>query len=298
MKLLFTGASGFLGNNVHPLLGRMYDVTTIGLTSQDNYTINIAKNIPELHECYDVVLHAAGKAHSIPKTETEKQAFFDVNLQGTKNLCAALEKIGVPKAFVFISTVAVYGCDYGVDITEEHPLNGTTPYAMSKRLAEAYLQDWCRKHDVVLGIIRPSLIAGPNPPGNLGTMIAGIRTGKYLSIAGSKAQKSVLMVQDIAALIPLLIRKGGIYNVCDSYQPTFRELETLVCKQMNKPLPLSIPYWLAKAMALVGDCLGKKAPINSLTLDKITKSLTFSNEKAIRELGWKPTNVLENFKIE
>ena len=45
--------------------------------------------------------------------------------------------------------------------------------------------------------------------------------------------------------------------------------------------------------------LGKgKAPINSLKLDKITKSLTFSNEKAIRELRWKPTNVLENFNIE
>ena len=43
---------------------------------------------------------------------------------------------------------------------------------------------------------------------------------------------------------------------------------------------------------------GRKAPINSLKLDKITKSLTFSNEKAIRELGWKPTNVLENFNIE
>ena len=169
---------------------------------------------------------------------------------------------------------------------------------MSKRLAEEYLQNWCRKHNVVLGIIRPSLIAGSNPPGNLGAMITGIRRGRYFSIADGRARKSVLMVQDIANLIPLLARKGGIYNVCDSYQPTFRELETLICKQMNKSLPLSIPYWLAKGMALIGDCLGKKAPLNSLKLNKITKSLTFSNEKAMRELGWKPTNVLENFKIE
>ena len=191
-----------------------------------------------------------------------------------------MEKVGVPRAFIFISTVAVYGCDYGVNITEE------------------YLQNWCRKYNVVLGIIRPSLIAGPNPPGNLGAMITGIRRGRYFSIADGRARKSVLMVQDIANLIPLLVRKGGIYNVCDSYQPTFRDLETLICKQMNKSLPLSIPYWLAKGMALIGDCLGKKAPLNSLKLDKITKSLTFSNEKAMRELGWKPTNVLENFKIE
>lgn len=298
MKLLFTGASGFLGNNVRSLLEEMYEIAAVGLTPQDDYTVNVAKEIPELRERYDIVLHAAGKAHSVPKTEAEKQVFFDVNLQGTKNLCAALEKIGIPEAFVFISTVAVYGCDYGDNITEEHPLNGTTPYAMSKRLAEEYLQKWCYEHNVVLGIIRPSLIAGPNPPGNLGAMIGGIRSGRYFSIAGSKARKSVLMVQDIAKLVPLLAAKGGTYNVCDSYQPSFRELETIICKQLGKSLPISIPYWMAKGMALIGDCLGEKAPVNSLKLKKITRSLTFSNEKAIRELEWKPTKVLDNFRIE
>lgn len=297
MRLLFTGASGFLGYSIYSLLKKMYDITTVGLLPEDNYAINIAKEVPVLCERYDVVLHAAGKAHSVPRSEVEKQVFFDVNLQGTKNLCTALEKVGVPRAFIFISTVAVYGCDYGENITEDHPLDGDTPYAMSKRLAEEYLQEWCRKHNVILGIIRPSLIAGPNPPGNLGAMIHGIRSGKYLSIAGGQARKSVLMVQDIAKLVPLLAEKGGVYNVCDSHHPTFRELETTICRQLDKKLPLSIPYWVAKCMALAGDCLGRKAPINSLKLDKITKSLTFSNEKAIRELGWKPTNVLENFKI-
>lgn len=298
MKLLFTGASGFLGNNVRPLLERMYDVTTVGLLPQDDYTVNIAREIPELRERYDIVLHAAGKAHSVPKTEEERQVFFDVNLQGTKNLCAALERKGIPRAFIFISTVAVYGCDYGENITEEYPLDGVTPYAVSKRLAEEYLQKWCHEHNVILGIVRPSLIAGPNPPGNLGAMVHGIRSGRYLSIAGSRARKSVLMVQDIARLVPLLAEKGGIYNVCDSYQPTFRELETIICRQLNRNLPVSIPYWIAKCMALIGDCLGEKAPINSLKLRKMTKSLTFSNEKAVRELGWRPTSVLKNFKIE
>ena len=298
MRLLFTGSSGFLGNSIYSLLKNMYDVTTVGLMPDDNYTINIAKEIPAFNEVYDIVLHAAGKAHSIPKTEKEKQLFFDVNLQGTKNLCTALERTGIPKAFVFVSTVAVYGCDFGENITEEHPLNGKTPYAMSKRLAEEFLQEWCSKNEVVLGIIRPSLIAGPNPPGNLGAMINGIRSGKYMSIAGGKARKSVLLVQDIATLVPLLTEKGGVYNVCDSYQPTFRELEIVICKQLRKSLPISVPYWIAKCMALLGNVLGEKAPINTSKLKKITESLTFSNKKAIRELGWKPTNVLENFRIE
>ena len=129
-------------------------------------------------------------------------------------------------------------------------------------------------------------------------MIKGIKTGKYLSIAEGKAKKSVLMVQDIANLVPLLVEKGGVYNVCDTYHPTFRELETIICNQLNKKIPLSIPYWLANGMAKMGDMIGEKAPINSLKLRKITESLTFSNEKAVRELGWKPLNVLDNFKIE
>ena len=296
-NLLFTGASGFLGKNVCPLLNDNYEVTTIGLAATDNYLVDLTREVPQLKCSYKIVVHAAGKAHSIPKTAEEKQLFFDVNLQGTKNLCAALENSGIPKAFIFISTVAVYGCDFGDNITEEHPLNGTTPYALSKREAEKYLEEWCALHNVMLSIIRPSLIAGPNPPGNLGAMIKGIKTGRYLSIGGGRARKSVLMVQDIANLVPLLIEKGGIYNVCDTDQPNFRELERLICKQLNKNLPLSVPYWLAKCLAKVGDALGEKAPINTLKLRKITGSLTFSNEKAIKELGWKPMSVLENFRI-
>ena len=259
MTLLFTGASGFLGNNIIHLLNGTYNIISVGLSPQDNYLVDIATDIPTFTDAFDVVFHAAGKAHSVPKTEAEKRLFFDVNLQGTKNLCTALERSGIPKAFIFISTVAVYGCDSGENITEEYPLNGTTPYALSKIKAEKYLEEWCAMYNVKLSILRPSLIVGPNPPGNLGAMIHGIKSGKYVSIAGGKAKKSVLMVQDIANLIPLLIEKGGTYNVCDSYQPSFRELELVVCRQLNKKRPLSIPYWFAKTMAIVGDYLGGKS---------------------------------------
>lgn len=296
-KLLLTGSSGFLGHNLKPLLNSTYRIKTLGLTNNDDIKINIATNIPEITDSFDVILHAAGKAHSVPKTEADKKVFFDVNYQGTVNLCQALEQSGIPKAFIFISTVAVYGLEFGTDITEEHPLNGNSPYALSKIQAEQFLRKWCAQYNVILGIIRPSLIAGPNPPGNLGAMIQGIQTGHYLSIAGGKARKSVLMVQDIARLLPSIIEKGGIYNVCDDTQPSFRELEIVIAKQLNKKPPVSIPYWVARSMALAGDLLGNKAPINSWKLKKITESLTFSNEKAKRELNWQPINVLDNFKI-
>lgn len=296
MKLLFTGASGFLGQNVKPIIEKQYEVKTLGLAG-DDIVANIAHDMPNISETFDVVFHAAGKAHIVPKTAEEKKSFFDVNCQGTVNLCKALEKGHLPKAFIFVSTVAVYGVEFGENISETHPLKGETPYALSKIQAEQYLTDWCAKKNIKLGIIRPSLIAGPNAPGNLGAMVNGIKTGKYLSIGKGAARKSVLMVQDIANLIPLLIEKGGVYNVCDDTQPSFRELETIITKQLGKKQAKSIPYFMAKSMALVGDLLGSKAPINSLKLKKITESLTFSNEKAKNELGWQPLNVLEHYKV-
>ena len=297
-KLLFTGGTGFLGKNVRPILTQKYEVTTCGITPDDMIKANLAKEAPVLPERYDVVLHACGKAHVVPKTEAEKQAFYDVNYQGTVNLCSALEKAGVPKAIVFISTVAVYGCEYGDMITEEHPLEGNSPYAESKIMAEKYLTEWCAKNDVVLGILRPSLLAGKNAPGNLGAMVNGIKKGFYMNIAGGKVVKSILMAEDVAHLLPLLTEKGGVYNVCDTRQPSFGEISASVAKQLGKHKPISIPYWMAWCMAKVGDLLGSKAPINTYKLEKMTKSLTFSNEKARKELGWEPLDVLSNYKID
>ena len=297
-KLLFTGASGFLGYNILPILHKEYEIVhTMGLGQEDNIKINLAKEVPPINTYYDIVLHACGKAHVVPRTPEEEKAFYDVNYEGTRNLCAALERVGVPKALVFISTVAVYGCESGDLISEDHPLKGETPYAKSKIMAEEFLTAWCKEQGVVLGILRPSLLAGKNAPGNLGAMVNGIRKGFYLNIAGGKVCKSVLMADDIARLIPLLVEKGGVYNVCDTNQPTFGEISASVAKQLGKRKPISIPYWMAWCMAKVGDMFGSKAPINSYKLSKMTESLTFSNDKARRELGWEPLDVLENYKI-
>jgi nucleoside-diphosphate-sugar epimerase len=280
-----------------PLLKQQYEVTTCGITPDDMIKANLAKEAPKLPERYDVVLHACGKAHIVPKTETEKQAFYDVNYQGTINLCSALEKAGVPKALVFISTVAVYGCEYGDLIDETHALDGDSPYAKSKIMAEEYLTKWCLDHQVRLSILRPSLLAGKNAPGNLGAMVNGIKKGFYMNIAGGKVVKSILMAEGIARLVPILEEKGGVYNVCDTRQPSFGEISKSVAKQLGKSNPISIPYWMAWCMAKVGDLLGSKAPINSYKLEKMTKSLTFGNYKARHELNWEPMDVLENYKI-
>lgn len=195
-KILFTGGSGFLRQNTIPSLQQQgYKITSIGLMETDDLKVDLSETIPPLDTHYDIVFHAAGKAHSLPKSISERQLFFDINLRGTQNLCNALEKSNLPNSFILISTVAVYGCETGENITEEHPLNGNSSYAVSKIQAEIFLQDWCKEHGIILTILRPSLIAGKNPPGNLGAMIHSIKNGRYYSIAGSKARKSIVRAE-------------------------------------------------------------------------------------------------------
>ncbi|MCL2597352.1 MAG: GDP-mannose 4,6-dehydratase [Paludibacter sp.] len=295
-NLLFTGANGFVGKNVIALLKNDFEITTLDISNAE-IIVNLANEIPVFNKKIDIVFHAAGKAHVNPKTEAEKQSFYDINYCGTVNLCRAFEVHGnFPKVFIFLSTVAVYGCVFGENITENHALNGTTSYALSKIQAEKFLRQWANKHNVILAIIRPSLLAGKNPTGNLGEMICGIQKGRYLRIGDGKVRKSVLMVQDLAKLIPLLAQAGGTYNVCSDEQPSFNELERLIIKQLHKSKVWEMPMCVAKFCAKVGDFLHINI-FNSDKLIKITSNLTFSNEKAKRELGWQPMNILENFKI-
>ena len=68
-RLLFTGGTGFLGKNVMPLLTERYEVETCGITLYDMIKANLAKEVPVLDKHYEIVLHACGKAHVVPKTE-------------------------------------------------------------------------------------------------------------------------------------------------------------------------------------------------------------------------------------
>jgi len=297
-KMLFTGSSGFLGKNILSTLKEYYIVKTIDIQDNSDYQYDISSDVPIFKEDFDIVLHAAGKAHSVPKNENENRLFYRINYEGTKNLCMGFNKLKMPKFFIFISTVAVYGCEKGENISEEHPLNGYSPYARSKILAEQYLEEWCSKNNIILTILRPSLIAGVNPPGNLKAMIDGIKKGRYFDIAGGKNRKSLVMASDIVDIILLAEKKGGIYNICDNYNPSLYELEGLICKQLNRSRPYMIPYWAAYVMAKMGDIIGTKSPINSERLEKMVSTLTFSNEKIREELKFKPKEVLKYFKIE
>ncbi|CAN5822582.1 NAD-dependent epimerase/dehydratase family protein [soil metagenome] len=292
---LVTGTNGFLGRILVDTLGQ--PCQSLSRTNAQ-HNIDLATEVPSFAVAPEVVVHAAGKAHSVPKTSEEARAFFDVNLTGTQNLVKGLENaLSLPKAFIFISTVAVYGRDMGTDISETQPLQGDSPYAQSKRQAEDFLQTWGRKTGVRVGILRLPLVVGPNPPGNLGTMIHGIKTSRYIRIGSGATRKSVVLAADIATVLPVLAERGGVYNLTDGQPPSFAELEEVICRQLGRPLPKALPLPIAKLLGKVGDVIGERSPVNSATIEKMTTDLTFDDSKARKTLGWQPRKAIDYLEV-
>lgn len=294
-RMLLTGAGGFVGQAIKTELGD-FEIVSMSRNSGD-IVHDLTTAVPKLQH-FEIVVHCAGKAHMIPKTDAEKKAFFDVNVKGTKNLLRGLElSEGLPSSFVLISSVAVYGVDTGVLITEQEPLNATQAYGLSKKQAEEITLEWCNKHGVRCTILRLPLVAGPNPPGNLGSMINAIRKGYYFDIAGGKAKKSIVLARDVAAIIPRAAKQGGIYNLTDGYHPSFAEIASHIAAELGKSKPLIMPRFIAGFLAKIGDLLGPGFPLNSRKLQVMGSDLTFDDSKARAILNWDPDTVLNGLKV-
>lgn len=290
-KVLITGSSGFLGTILKKCF--INDAVFELNRNTGDYHCTLEKELPDFQEAFDLIIHSAGKAHSVPKTDVEKQAFFNVNVSGTVNLLKGLEKSGSPKQFVFISSVSVYGLESGINITENSPLLAKDPYGKSKIEAEEVVQEWCDKNQVVCTILRLPLLVGTNPPGNLGAMLKAIEKGYYFNIGGGVARKSMVLALDVARFIPLVAPIGGVYNLTDGMHPNFKELSSTIAKSKNKSKPLNLTLNSAKFLGKFGDIIGSKFPVNSLKVTKICSELTFDDTKARNIQNWKPQPILE-----
>lgn len=289
-KILLSGSKGFLGKTIVNILKQNNSIVEL-LDPDTLQSIRLDQKVPVFFEPFDIVVHCAGKAHSIPGNELERNSFFEVNVVGTQNLLKGLALTNVPKQIVFISSVAVYGREEGVNITEDEKLLARDPYGLSKIQAEQVVMEWCYKNKVVGTILRLPLLVGQNPPGNLGDMINSIQKGYYFNVGGGIAKKSMVLAEDIARFIPFIAPIGGIYNLTDGVHPSFSVLSNAIAqKKMN-----NLPLFIAKIMGYLGDHIGDKSPINSLKIRKITSDLTFDDSKA-RSLGWKPQSVIEYIK--
>lgn len=299
MKILLSGKNGFLGRIFYEELQDSHNLVSISRSEGADIVANLAVDVPNLPQI-DLVIHNAGHAHLIPRTSSQIAEIYKTNVDGTKNLLNALDNcVRIPKTIVYISSVAVYGLEEGLNIGENHAPNPITPYAISKYQAEDLIIDWCKSRNVSSVILRLPLVVARNPKGNLADLYQSILQGWFIQINQNKAKKSAVIASDVAKLIPNLLNRSGIYNLTDRYHPSINEIATAIAIRMNKTIYLNIPLSILQYIAKLGDFAKKidiPSPIDTARLSKIVTDLTFSDDKACQELNWNPTSVTEWLK--
>lgn len=284
-NILLTGHSGFLGSHIKSYLNsKGYSIIKLGRNNNSDIICDLG-NETFSSENLDYIIHAAGKAHVTPKTQEEIDEFYKVNYQGTRNLIKSVSNMNI-KAFVFISTVAVYGKERGVLIDESSPLLGNTPYALSKINAEQAIIEYGKKNKVNVVILRLPLITGKNPVGNLKGIINTIKRGYYFRIGSGDAKRSIVAASDVAEVMPELFNLEGIYNFTDCIHPKISEIDTVIAKKYHKKVK-TFPLPFMKLVSSLGE-LFSFFPFNKSKFDKLTNTLTFSNKKILKEIDFKP----------
>ena len=144
-------------------------------------------------------------------------------------------------------------------------------------------------------ILRLPLIAGKNPPGNLGAMIRSIKKGYYFRIGDGKPGEAWCWQRMWQGLSHHTKALQEPYNLTDGCHPTIRELDEAIAQDLTEE-SRHIPASFVKSAARAGDFL-PFLPINSIKFEKLTSSLTFSDAKARREIGWQSRPVVDNLEI-
>jgi nucleoside-diphosphate-sugar epimerase len=290
-KYLISGASGFVGGHIGHLLSDE-DFDSIGrsdkcLIRHDFYDGTVT---PEIVNNYDYLIIVSGRAHVENSAKDELLLQLQANFFGVQSILKGLNNRNL-KGVVYLSSVAVYGSKVSGIVHENAPYVYDTPYAISKILAERFLLDWSDSTGIPVLILRAPLIAGKNPPGNLGKLMKGIRTGKYLSVGSGVSRRSMVLVADLAICILSNCGKHGVYNLSDGSHPTLKDLEMYLAKIYNVRVPKSIPLYLAKCFAILGDYFSF-IPLNSRILQKISSDFIVDDSLARRDLGWNPKPIM------
>lgn len=309
MKVLVTGATGFLGRAiVDELLQNGLEVFTTAKSSRadlPNYfpaDITDAETLNELEklEKIDAIIHAAGLAHQFEETSREK--FWRVNVEGARNVANLARKLKIEK-FILISSVAVYGDAVAArrppKFEEDSDCRPLGFYAESKLEAEKTVTEICENASIDLTILRPSTIVGEGDRGNVARLIKAIDRRRFLWIGKGKNLKSLIYKADVARACSHFIEnfrqsktiKANIYNVT-AKPVSMREIVGEIEKVLQKSaFPVYFPASPAqKSFRLLGKASGvKRFSKIAETIDKWLQDDVFSGEKIKTEMGFETT---------
>lgn len=282
------GASGFVGTRLIDITKEDFSVSNFDKQQspffKDQTVIGNILNQKDIDTTLknkeSVVLLAAEHRDDVSPTSK----YYDVNVQGTKNVLKAMDKNGV-KNIIFTSSVAIYGLNKE-NPNEEHPADPFNHYGKSKWQAEEALREWYNQNpkEKSLTIIRPTVIFGERNRGNVYNLLKQIASGKFLMVGKGINYKSMAYVGNIAAFIKFHLKnvKPGyqVFNYIDKPDSNMNELVAQVEKSLNKKIPSThFPYWLGILGGFGFDVLskitGKKFSVSAVRVKKFCATTQF-----------------------
>jgi NAD dependent epimerase/dehydratase len=305
MRILVTGADGFIGSHLTEVLVRAgYDVRAFVLYNSFNswgWLDHCGEDVEGRFEVFagdirdpsgvraalkgcDAVLHLAALI-AIPYSYHSPDTYVDTNIKGTLNVVQAARDLGVSKV-VHTSTSEVYGTAKFVPITEDHPLQGQSPYSASKIGADQIAMSFYTSFDTPVAIIRPFNTYGPRQSARavIPTIITQIANEKkQIKLGALSPTRDFNYVADtVAGFIAALKSEksvGEVINIGSNFEISIGDTAHAIAKVMGAEIEI------------VSD--EKRLRPEKSEVER----LWASNEKAGELLGWHPKyGGLDGFK--
>jgi NAD dependent epimerase/dehydratase len=295
-QILVTGASGFIGSHlVEELVLRGHDVRAFvhynSLNSKgwlDSSPKDIlraleffAGDIRDPHgvklamkDC-SAVLHLAALI-AIPYSYHSPDTYVDTNVKGTLNILQAARDLDVTK-IIHTSTSEVYGTARFVPITEDHPLQGQSPYSATKIAADQLAYSFFASFGLPITIIRPFNTYGPRQSNRavIPTIITQIASGqRRIRLGATTPTRDFNYVKDtVGGFVAALERDldpGQTINLGSSYEISVGDTARLIAEVMGEKITIVTEEQRLRP---------NKSEVERLNAD---------NNKAKRLLGWEP----------
>lgn len=310
MKILITGASGFIGSFiVEEALKQGFETwAAIRKSSSKEYLqderihfieLNLSSKAQLIEQLrphqFDYVVHAAGVTKCLNKAD-----FRRINTEGTKNLVDALLDLQMPlKRFVFLSSLSVFGAikeqlPYD-EIREDDTPKPNTEYGRSKLEAEKYIDSIGSR--LPYTILRPTGVYGPHEKDYF-MMAKSIKQHIDFAVGYQRQDITFVYVTDVVQAVFLALEKGETgrkYFLSDGqvYQST--TFSDLIHEELGRPwwLRITAPVWVLRVVTFFGEYIGHMTgKVTALNNDKYNilrqRNWRCDIEPARRELGFEP----------
>ena len=288
MKILVTGASGFVGRYLVNELAQSHEIIACVRQKSNHMPSSVEQIISNnffdiaIPQDVDVIVHLAGVAHNKNHSVDE---FKKVNVDGTLQLARKALQANV-KRFIFMSSIGVSGnSTHGKAFTEQDTPNPINDYTISKYQAEVALEELFKDTKTDLVIIRPPLIYAHDAPGNFSKLLMLIKLGQFLPFGCTHNQRSFISIENLVSFITACIYHDTKINetflIADDEVISTKQLIQCVSSGMGKSMILlPVP---TKLLSTLADVTGKVG-----IFEQLYGNLQIDNHKAKKFFNWHP----------